>query len=333
MRSPTASPQLDGIAPGAAAPRPGSGWRRSRPGRRSRRSGSRRWQRRHEPQPSATGARATSVVGGGGDHAPEHEPAPAPASSRLAFLPNQPSPPDRRPPGRRSRCRRRRRRPARRRAQPPAIDLAARPQRAVVVDPGVGEGGGGGGRGRAQERGGGGCGGGVGNEHPRRSRPIAELPVRGEPDGAQPQEQRQGGRCRARTPSRELTERRQRLHGAPPQRTVPGRCATADGWTIPAWASSRIARSVAKSTISASPGAGAPCDDVPTLGASASYPRSECSCDHLERGVSRSPTVLGCAATEGQVTVRVVRVFTRDGGGGNHLGIHDGLFPTARCSR
>jgi predicted PhzF superfamily epimerase YddE/YHI9 len=30
-----------------------------------------------------------------------------------------------------------------------------------------------------------------------------------------------------------------------------------------------------------------------------------------------------------QVTVRVVRVFTRDGGGGNHLGIHDGVLPGA----
>ena len=28
-----------------------------------------------------------------------------------------------------------------------------------------------------------------------------------------------------------------------------------------------------------------------------------------------------------EVTVRVVRVFTRNGSGGNHLGIHDGLLP------
>ena len=38
----------------------------------------------------------------------------------------------------------------------------------------------------------------------------------------------------------------------------------------------------------------------------------------LYRRVVRAP---------GEVTVRVVRVFTRDGAGGNHLAIHDGLLP------
>jgi trans-2,3-dihydro-3-hydroxyanthranilate isomerase len=45
------------------------------------------------------------------------------------------------------------------------------------------------------------------------------------------------------------------------------------------------------------------------------------------RGVPRSPTVEQVTDDFGPLTVRVVRVFTRDGGGGNHLGIHQGLLP------
>ena len=130
---------------------------------------------------------------------------------------------------------------------------------------------------------------------------------------------------------RELAERRQRLAAA---HRISVRFPIAA--TPPTTGSSRPGR--AGGSPAPSPGrrprrrqVRPPSTDVaPTPGAAASNLCSECSCGDHDRGVSRSTparalaTVAAWTTSPPKITVRVVRVFTRDGGGGNHLGIHDG---------
>ena len=170
------------------------------------------------------------------------------------------------------------------------------------------------------------------NPASRRGDQLADAPDRG-----QQQEPHRDGRCRARRANDgELAERRQRLtatHRISVRSVIAGtllrsgssRPGRAAGSPAP-WPGRRSRRRQLRRPC-APPGGRMPPHRICVRSVHGPIMTKGCNDQHgcNDRSSSHYGRRPWTHAAH-PVTVRVVRVFTRDGGGGNHLGIHDGLL-------